>query len=152
MISSLNDRSYQKFLTGKQFFFQNSRKVFWGSSFCASIFLVGLGAGEEDALGVKLEHGVRVLAVGGDLGRVLDVEFEADIFDDAVDDVVSRLDARLAGNVGEVVQERPQVDPVATCNGEQNTIIRNLEQSCVSVQNGHFYWLKTQFNYPTTVG
>ena len=57
---------------------------------------------------------MRVLAVGGDLGRVLDVEFEADIFDDAVDDVVSRLDARLAGNVGEVVQERTQVDDVGS--------------------------------------
>ena len=128
MISSLNDCSL--LLAGQPVFFQNSRKVFWGSSFCASIFLVGLGAGEEDALVVELEHGVRVLAVGGDLGRVLDVEFEADIFDDAVDDVVSRLDARLAGNVGEVVQERTQVDPVAACDGENYKISTAIFRIC----------------------
>ena len=125
MIFSLNDRSYQN-----RFFFKTREKFCFGSSFCASIFLVGLGAGEEDALVVELEHGVRVLAVGGDLGRVLDVEFEADIFDDAVDDVVSRLDARLAGNVGEVVQERTQVDPVAACDGENYKISTAIFRIC----------------------
>jgi len=71
------------------------------------------GAREKDAFVLKLEHRTRVLAVRSHGGQVLQVEGEADVVDDVANDVIRRLDARLARNVGEVVQQRAEVDPLA---------------------------------------
>ena len=81
-----------------------------------SIFAsAGFSAREKDTLVLKLQHGSRVLAISGNGRQVFDVEGEADVVDDVSNDLVGRLDACLARNVGKVIQQGTEVDPFAAC-------------------------------------
>ena len=58
-----------------------------------------------------LEHGFGVLAVDGLVVRHFLLEVEPRLLDHVPHNVVAWLDAGFFGDVGKVVQERPQVDP-----------------------------------------
>ena len=65
----------------------------------------------EHAPVVVLKHGFWVLAIDG--GMVVDFffELEAGFYDEMSENVIARLDAVLFGNVGEMIEQWPQVDP-----------------------------------------